>query len=201
MTGGECGPIQGLDGAEYMIACDRGLRYALDSELVPDIVIGDFDSLEDQEALDQFRNVVRYPKEKDDTDTMLAIKHAISLGFSNIQIFGAFGGRMDHFIANIQAAAYAAAHGALCRMTGRDEEAWVFSGRTVSIPKKSGWSFSLFALTDICSGVTLTDMKYPAENVTVTNTFPIGISNEYLADTTDVSVKEGILLVMQSRMD
>ena len=200
ITGGDCGNISGISGSEYIIACDKGLQYALKSSLVPDIIIGDFDSIDGSVDLSLFENVVRYPKEKDDTDTLLAIKHALSEGFRTIEIYGAFGGRMDHFIANIQACAYAADRGALCLLRSDDELAYVFRDASVEIEKAEGFSFSMFSLSDRCLGVSVTDMKYPADGIALENTFPVGISNEFLGERTIVSVESGILMVMQSRM-
>ena len=99
---------------DILIACDKGYGYAKNMRLTPDVVIGDFDSFTG--VIDPDIKVLRYPIEKDDTDTMLAVKYALNEGCDRIVICSALGGRMDHTIANIQSMAYAASHGALCEI-------------------------------------------------------------------------------------
>ena len=85
---------------DAMILCaDSGLRHARALGISPDWVLGDFDSSSEQP---EGESVLRYPPEKDDTDTMLAVKQALSLGAEEIQIYGGLGGRFDHSIANVQ---------------------------------------------------------------------------------------------------
>ena len=78
ITGGDCDVIGSIPGNAYVIACDKGLQYAENASIIPDLIVGDFDSVDASTDLSAYENVVRFPKEKDDTDTMLAIKKAIS---------------------------------------------------------------------------------------------------------------------------
>lgn len=88
-----------------MIAVDGGLKGAKELGLVPDVIVGDFDSV-DPAVLAFYRKmehiVWEVPAGKDDTDTELALKRAMAMGAGEIVILGATGGRLDHMIGNIQ---------------------------------------------------------------------------------------------------
>ena len=80
ISGGEYSPMDDIKAAEYIIACDRGYSYAKRSGIVPDLLLGDFDSYTGK--LPEGAAVERLPREKDDTDTMHAIRRALELGFT-----------------------------------------------------------------------------------------------------------------------
>lgn len=183
--------------AETVIACDRGWQYAEKLGVVPNLIVGDFDSSSLPETNIP---VERVPTRKDDTDTMLAAKRAMELGYTDIAICCAFGGRLDHTFANIQTAAYLVAHGAQVHLVGTDTDAFVFSEGVRHISRREGWSLSVFALSDRCEGLTIHGTKYECEDVTLTNAFPLGVSNVWEADEAEISVRSGILMVMQSKL-
>ncbi|MDO4803477.1 MAG: thiamine diphosphokinase [Lachnospiraceae bacterium] len=198
ISGGEFSQIpDAFRSADFVIACDKGWLYAKDLGLSPNLIIGDFDSspLPTTEI-----PIERVPTRKDDTDTMLAVRRALEMGYGNILICCAFGVRLDHAFANLQAAAYIAAHGAKARLVGTDTDAYVYANSSERFPKKDGWSLSVFALSDVCRGVSICGTKYACENVTLTNAFPLGVSNSWALDMAEISVQSGILLVMQSKL-
>ena len=130
---------------EYVIACDKGVEYASKLGVEPDFILGDFDSYNGTINL-QSANVQSFPIQKDDSDTMLGIKHALSLGYTHITIVCALGGRMDHTLANIQSMNYVAAHGGICEIISDSEHLVSFTGPVIEIPCKAGYSLSLFVL-------------------------------------------------------
>ena len=176
--------------AETVIACDRGWQYA--EKLGVDAKLAAFSIPVGVQ--------LRVPTRKDDTDTMLAAKRAMELGYTDIAICCAFGGRLDHTFANIQTAAYLVAHGAQVHLVGTDTDAFVFSEGVRHISRREGWSLSVFALSDRCEGLTIRGTKYECEGVTLTNAFPLGVSNVWEADEAEISVRSGILMVMQSKL-
>ena len=89
-----------LSGSDLVIAADGGFDYLKKLGLRADIVLGDFDSLSDSQNLPE--DFIRYPKEKDDTDMMIAIKEGLARGYRTFRIYGGLGGRLDHTIANLQ---------------------------------------------------------------------------------------------------
>ena len=107
ISGGDYFPIPDLS-CDYVIACDLGYLHAEKMGIRPDLILGDFDSAP---VPDGKIPVEQHPVRKDDTDTMLAVKKALSLGYADLVMACAFGGRLDHAYANIQAGAYAAEQG------------------------------------------------------------------------------------------
>ena len=197
ISGGECSPMDDIKAAEYIIACDRGYSYAKRSGIVPDLLLGDFDSYTGK--LPEGAAVERLPREKDDTDTMHAVRRALELGFTRISLYCALGGRLDHMLANLQAASYAAERGVPVQLFSRGCEAYIFSGGSVRIPARAGCSLSVLSLSDRCTGVSITGVKYPVEHATITNRFPIGTSNEWRGEA-HISLESGIMAVLLCRM-
>ncbi len=198
VSGGEFCPLPDeLRAAAFVVACDRGYVYAERLGLAPDLVVGDFDSAPQPRC---GVPVKRFPSRKDDTDTMLAAREALARAFTDVTICCAFGGRLDHTLANLQTAAFLAAHGARARLLGADTEALAFAAGSARIPRREGWSLSVFALSDKCAGVTIRGTKFECENAALTNAFPLGVSNTWAAETAEVTVRSGILLALQARL-
>lgn len=187
--------------ADKVIACDRGLDHADRYGILTGVVIGDFDSVSPQNKeriLNNEIKSIRYPSEKDDTDTMIAMKLALEEGYRDIRMVCAFGRRMDHAYSNIQTAHYGAARGAVVRMYDKDSEVIIFSDNKVTVPRKEGCGLSVFSLTDESRGVTVKGTKYELEGAVLKSDFPLGQSNEFKADKALVSVRDGVLMVIIS---
>lgn len=197
ISGGEKSCIPKIKTKEFVIACDKGYRYAVEDGIIPDLFIGDFDSYDGK--IKDGINVLKYKKEKDDTDTHLAVKYAVENGFKHIEIYCASGGRTDHFYANIQSCAYAAGKGILVKMADNVTEIIFIKDRSIEIDKKENYSLSVFSQTDICEGVDIKGTLYEAEDTYLTNSFPIGVSNEWKDDKAFISVKKGILMIILSK--
>ena len=101
ISGGQSDDLAGIRDADFIIACDRGYAYAKEAGIRPDLLVGDFDSY--RGALDKSVPVLDLPVEKDDTDTMAAVRWAVSEGFSELRLYCALGGRLDHLMGNLQA--------------------------------------------------------------------------------------------------
>lgn len=197
ISGGEYSGLDGIEKANYIIACDKGFEYAFENGIKPDIFVGDFDSYKG--AVPTGIPVLKLPTQKDDTDTLAALKHAVAAGYGEIEIYCALGGRTDHTLANVQAAAFAVKSGAVVRIFGKETKMVVLSGGGITVPPEKDCSLSIFSLTDKCEGVTASGVKYPLENAEINNTFPIGVSNEWEGNA-EISVKSGILAVVISKL-
>ena len=197
ISGGEYSPMDDIKAAEYIIACDRGDSDAKRSGIGPDMLLGDFDSYTGK--LPEGAAVERLPREKDDTDTMHAVRRALEMGFTRISLYCALGGRLDHLLANLQAASYAAERGVPVQLFSCGCEAYIFSGGSVRIPVRASCSLSVLSLSDRCTGVSITGVKYPVEHATITNRFPIGTSNEWRGEA-HISLESGIMAVLLCRM-
>jgi len=198
ISGGEFCPINDVSPDDYVIACDKGYEYALRCGIAPDLVVGDFDSYSGDVATDI--PVDRYVSEKDDTDTMIAIRCAIEQGFGELALFCASGGRMDHMLANLQSLKFAARHGLSAWMHDENTDFYVYANSSRRFEREEGRSVSVFALSDVCRGVSIHGTKYLLEKAEVTNDFPIGVSNEWRSDFAEISVEDGIIMVVLSRM-
>lgn len=191
----EFGSYEPLEG-DFVIAADKGYEHAKNIGLVPDILMGDFDSLTG--LLPHHIKIIRSPAVKDDTDTMLAVKKGFELGFDNFLILGALGGRLDHQTANLAACAYVAEKGGLCELRGKRDKVFAIKNRAIEVAKEEGCYISVFSYTDRARGVTVNGLRYSLENAELENTFPIGVSNEFFHDNAHIEVKEGILLIIIS---
>lgn len=201
ITGGEFFDYIPTPPADLIIACDKGCEYAKRLGLTPQLIIGDFDSLSTP-AEDYFpeAEVMTYPVMKDDTDTMLAIKYALANGCDRLIITCGLGGRMDHLISNLQSLHYIAAHGATGELYGNGEHLQTLSASDgpLTLQEKAGYSLSLFSLTDKCEGLTITGAKYSVKDVTLTSHFPLGHGNSFVEKEVTISLRSGILLLVES---
>ncbi|MBQ8920559.1 MAG: thiamine diphosphokinase [Oscillospiraceae bacterium] len=198
------GPEQGLPCRPvpedaFVICADSGLRLCERLHLTPDLVLGDFDSLG---AVPAALPHITAPAEKDDTDTMLAVRTALEKGFRELCIFGAFGGRLDHTLANLQALEFLREHGASGMLIGAGDWAvMLLPGETGRFRKREDETFSVFAWSETCSGVCIRGTKYPLEGAELRRSFPLGVSNEITAEHAEVCCGAGILLVIGSRQE
>ena len=201
-TGGEMNDLSIVDVKAvrntFVICADSGYLYAKRLSITPDLLIGDYDSLGFKPEIDG--ELITFPVEKDDTDLMLAVKEALRRGYDDVDIYGALGGRLDHTFSNIQSLGYLCKKGAVGRMISENEELTVLEAGEYVIPKREGFSLSLFAYSDNVKGLCISGTKYTAENALLENTFPLGMSNEIVDEQAKISFTSGRLLVIQSKM-
>lgn len=198
ISGGDYTPIKGVKEDDFIIACDRGYEYARRDGITPMLIVGDFDSYSGDLPNDV--HTIHLPCQKDDTDTMYAIKYAIDNGFNEIVIHCALGGRLDHTYANIQSAVYAAQRGIKVSITGENSHIFFLHNSRMYIKRQYDCSLSVFAASDHCSGVFINGTKYTLENGQLTNSFPLGISNEWEAGTAEICVHQGTLIIILSKL-
>ena len=196
ISGGADDLLTDIEAADFLIACDKGYAYAQKAGLIPDLLVGDFDSYQGPAPKDV--PILDLPVEKDDTDTMAAIRWAVGEGYSEIRLYCALGGRLDHLMGNIQALSFACAHGVKASLLGKDARLYFLSNASITLSPDPSYSLSVLALTDRVENVSISGVKYPLQNAVVTNTFPIGISNEWEGDAI-ISAGPGILLVINAR--
>ncbi len=198
ITGGNFSPIEKPDANDFVIACDLGLKYAQASGILPNLIIGDFDSYRGQ--IPSGIPVERFPSVKDDTDTMIAIRYAVSHGFKQISLFCALGGRLDHLYANLQAAAFAAQNGSVVTLKDENTVIYILCSGKICIPSQKGCSLSVFAFTDQCCGVSIHGTKYELEHASLNNSFPLGVSNEWKESEAVITVETGTLMIVLSKI-
>ncbi len=198
---GEFSPCEiTLTDTDLVIAADGGYDHLIRMGLRADVALGDFDSVTSYEIWeDNICEKYTYPPEKDDTDMMLAIKLGLSRGFRSFAIYGGLGGRLDHTLANIQALSYLASEGAQAILYHEDYELTVIKNSSFILPKDLTGYVSVFSLSDKSENVSIKGLKYQIEGATLSNTFPLGVSNEAIGKKGIISVEKGILLILWNR--
>jgi len=189
--------LQPIRGADHVIAADGGVRHTEKLGIVPDEILGDFDSLGYTPA---GANV--FPVEKDDTDAMLAVRRGLSLGFREFLLYGSLDGpRLDHTVANFQTLQFLADRGAFGILAGISTLAAVVKNGSLSFPAGCSGTVSVFCMGADAHGVTLRGLYYPLENGTLTAGFPLGVSNHFTGEEAEIAVKDGSLLILWERKD
>ena len=178
---------------DFVIAADAGIRYLEQCGVAADLVIGDFDSLNDTPA---HPNTMALNAEKDDTDMLAAVREGIKAGYSVFHIYCGTGGRIDHTIANIQILAYLSQNDMRGFLFDRDSVFTAITNRKMAFDKIPSGYISVFSYTEKSEGVYLHGLKYELNNATLTNTFPLGVSNEFTGKESSVSVNSGTLLIV-----
>jgi len=195
---------------DFFIYCDSGLihedRFISRADTSADLIIGDFDSHEKPEGRDV--EIISLPTEKDDTDSVYAVKEAINRGFDKILMVGAVGDRLDHGMVNIYALIYMHERG-IDGIIVDDFSEISLIGKNKTARVESKWPyFSLVAIAGEARGVTIKNAKYEVENAVISPSYQYATSNEPIktgdADAsglnTEISVKEGYLLLLKDRL-
>jgi len=177
---------------DFIIAADGGYSYLASHGIAADIIIGDFDSIGTPPSGE---NVMFLPKEKDDTDMLAAIKAGISQGFDIFYIYGGTGGRIDHTLANIQCIAWLARQSCRGYLVGDGVVMTAIHNSTITFPASAEGMISIFSHNNIAEGVSVNGLKYCLSDTTLSNTFPIGISNEFVGVESRIKVTNGTLIV------
>lgn len=189
------GLLEPIGPEDFVIAADGGLTHTDALGISCDVILGDFDSLG---HIPEGANV--FPVEKDDTDSMLAIRRGLEAGCRRFVIYGGLDGpRLDHTMANFQSLQFLAERGAGGYLVGRDYIAGVIRNEQVSFPAEASGIFSLFCMGADASGVQIRGMQYPLTDGTLSAGFPLGVSNHFLGQPACVAVRQGSLLMLYDR--
>lgn len=187
---------------DYIICADGGTIYALALGITPNIILGDFDSLapELQESLKGKKiEWIAYDKEKDETDSELALKYAIEKGYKEILLFGIFGSRIDHMLINIFALEVIAKENSKVTIIEGYKEIQVIKKHTIFHGKK-GDLLSLIPLKGTAKKVITKNLYYPLKNEDLLFGYSRGISNIFTENTAEVSLTDGSLLVIHEKV-
>ena len=178
---------------DWIVAADAGYDFCRSVGFRPDLVVGDFDSSDEPKG----ETVLRLPVEKDDTDTLHALRLGLERGCRDFVIYGGTGGaRPDHTLANLQCLLFLAEHGARGRLYG-DGVVWrVLSRERLDFPDSERGTLSLFCLSGEARGVTLRGLKYNMERGMIRSDFPIGVSNSFVGQAASVEVEEGSAMLL-----
>ncbi len=178
---------------DFVIAADAGLCYLEERGIRADLVIGDFDTLK---CVPEHPNTIVLSAQKDDTDTLAAVREGIRAGYTNFHIYCGTGGRIDHTMANLQVLAYLSANNMRGFLFDNGSVITAITNNRLCFEKIPCGYISVFSGSAEAEGVTLCGLKYELNNATLTNTFPIGVSNEFNGKESSISVKSGTLFIV-----
>lgn len=183
---------------DLIIAADSGYKNALLLGVKPNILLGDFDSI-DHSALDGVSaEIIQVPAEKDFTDTQMAIDVALKKGATEIFIIGGLGGRLDHTLSNL--AILEDLHSKKIRAIINDgyNRARYLESDSIIIMRSAYKYISLIAKDEKVKGVSIEGCKYELKNATLINKYQYAISNEITKNCAFIAVKKGALLIIES---
>ncbi len=179
---------------DFYICCDSGLKHQKNLDIRPDLIVGDFDSYENPHM--EIETIV-LPREKDDTDTVFAVKEALNRGFQDFLLVGVVGGRLDHTLGNISLLLMLSSYGKSVVAVDDFSEIEIVSDNPTQISDKYAF-FSLLNISGTAQGITIQNAKYPLKDAEITCEYQYGISNEVIpGKTAEVYVQKGQLLLIK----
>lgn len=203
ITGGSINDYNYYEGLwkkeDYIICADSGVNHARKLGVVPKLIVGDLDSAS-PENMDFYQRlgskVIEYEKEKDQTDTQIALEYALQKQPREIAILGAVGNRLDHTLSNILLLTSCLKKGVKVTILNEIQEILLVEDRIV-LEGKKGDLISLLPLTPWVKGIKTWGLKYSIKEGVFQQTNPYGISNELAEDRAVIEVSEGILLLIR----
>jgi thiamine pyrophosphokinase len=196
-----------LQPGDYLIAADGGANHLLKMGILPEIVIGDLDSIDEDTMFDLTSadvEIKQYSEDKDETDIELALRYAVELRPSAILIVGALGGRLDQTLANLSLLTDPTLTGIDIRLDDGVEEVFflkasVVKGGQVQVQGRSGDTVSLIPWHGPVEGVTTEGLQWPLYGETLFPSKARGISNVMLGESAAVKIDKGLLLIVHHR--
>jgi thiamine pyrophosphokinase len=209
---GDTGTVPLSVPGDFIACADSGYKVCKAAGLRPDVVIGDFDSLE-SELIAEIDGLgierIVHPCEKDETDTLLCVKYGLAQGFDDFLIAGGVGGDFGHTIANLQVLSFLTdmrckamiATGSETLLMADGDQLLVNGesrpGLPVILEGQPGEKFSVLSYAERSTGVCIKNAKYELKDAVLTNSYPIGVSNEFAGKgPITVSVRTGRLLIV-----
>ena len=190
-----------IEEKDLVVSADGGLRYIRSLSLTPKLVIGDLDSVsqDDIEYLnDKNIEVLKFPIEKDQTDLEIALKELIKRGYKDILVIGALGGRIDQTLANL---------GLMLSLTDDDTRIEFDDGQEhIMLVRnhqtffgKKGDTVSLIPQCSPAKGITTGGLRYPLNDESLFSGQTRGISNEMIGEKAEINITTGTILSIHTR--
>lgn len=186
---------------DFLIAADGGTRHILDLGRTPSIVIGDLDSISEEERRkmkDEGIEMMEFPRDKDETDLELALDYAVENGFREIVIVAALGNRLDQTLGNL-ALISATRHPSLVTRIDDGVESAQFCRARSEVRGRRGDLVSLIPWGGEVTGVRTEGLRWPLSNETLHPHKTRGISNEMTGDVAHIEIESGLLLIVHRR--
>ncbi len=186
---------------DYVICADNGIHHANKLGIKPNLIVGDLDSATSDDIA-EFKargiEIMKYPCEKDATDTEIAIHKAIELGARYIDVYGGLGTRLDHTLGNVHLLYQMLAKGIRGRLINSYNEV-VLAEKELVVDGQKGQLVSLIPFLGEVKGITTTGLAYSLTDSEVPIGTSLGVSNYMVGDSATIKIKQGILLVIKAR--
>ncbi len=187
--------------AQLIVCADGGARHLKALNILPHAIIGDFDSVKPEDKLffeEKKIKLISYPSRKNETDSELCVSWALLNNATDITLLGVTGTRLDHTLANIYLLKKLAGLHIPSRIMNKNNAIHVVMDH-IEIKGRPGEFLSILPITEKADGITLEGLEYPLVNATIEMGSCLGISNVFRETTASVSVRKGILMVIQSK--
>jgi len=196
-----------LQPSDYLIAADGGANHLMKMGILPEVVIGDLDSVDDDilfELTNAEVNIEQYSEDKDETDIELALRYAIEMQPTSILIVGALGGRLDQTIANLSILTDPMLPKIDIRLDDGVEEAFfcrasTAKGGQAQVQGRSGDTVSLIPWNGPAEGVATEGLQWPLYGETLFPDKSRGVSNAILGESASIKLEKGLLLIVHRR--
>lgn len=198
---------------DRVFAVDKGLEYADALHLVPDVILGDFDTV-DKTLLARYEKrilegelktcIERHPAHKDASDTELALYKAIEMGTDEVTILAGTGSRLDHVLMNMELLLVAERKGVSCYMVDETNRIQLLSDETrkeviIQRARQFGTYLSVIPVSSVVEGLTISGVAYPLKDKRISQGTSLTVSNQITNDFATVSLKQGAVWVMESK--
>ncbi len=184
-----------INSDDYIICADGGADKLIPIGIVPDLIIGDFDSSDNYKHFKD-SEVVTLQVQKDDTDTMHCAAEAVKRGFKDIDFFGVTGGRIDHTLANLSVLLYIQNNGARGKIIDEFNEVSLLTKGENILKNVRGKTISVMPFACFSAVLSYEGMFYPMNNKTVSADFPYTISNVAVDDDVKIFLSSGTALLI-----
>lgn len=189
-----------LKEVDFIIAADKGCEYLYEYNIVPDLILGDFDSARSdilEKIEEQVKEVMKFKPEKDYTDTEIAVIEAVKRGGRKIYLFGATGTRMDHTLGNIGLLLKARKKEVILEIIDNNNRMYLGNNRMILVGNR-GENISFHALSDKVINFCIRGAKYNLENYEMDLLDPRAICNEFLETPIEICYEKGEVLIIHS---
>lgn len=191
-----------LNDADFIMCADKGAEALHKYGIEPDEIIGDFDSI-DKSVFQSFQDksipIKKFPSEKDDTDTSIAVEEVLKRKVDEVVLLGCTGTRIDHVLGNIGLLTQCLKHKVKCYI--RDDNNIIFlTDKRITLSYRGYKYFSLFSYGERVKDLTITGGKYPLNDYELQLGESLAVSNEFLLDkSVNIDFISGLLLIVESR--
>lgn len=183
---------------DYIIAADAGYHHLENIGISPDMLLGDFDTIGE---VPEHKNKKTFPKDKDYTDTELAIIEGVNLGYSEFIIYGALGGkRLEHTLCNIKMCESYTKKGYSLMLSDGNYYLTAIDSSKIEFSEDETGFISIFSMSESAKSVSIKGLKYELDDADIDSMNPtLCVSNEFIGKKAEISVKDGCIIIIWQR--